>query len=343
MKRDIVRGAEANSLNPVNSGIRLIRGPAFANRTRTYNYAGKVDWNINQNNTLAFSIFGDPSKTNKSSFRSLNIDNTTADSILSFGTRNIALRYNGNWSPTLTFNASLGFGRSRFNETGFDNFNQITDRRQSDQANIQAFTGQLPARGNFNAIGAGFFEPTLSQSKRADFNISKTKSLWGQHTASLGYTFQRGSYDGTRDRSGPKWTVPPGNGLASGQTANVQFRIRYRATDSGGTLPLFPVALANGTTANVPIRLQIIRGEFGTPSFTTSSNYHAAYAQDTWRFNKYVTGLFGLRWEQEKMVGSPGSNGARVHYTLTDQFAPRLGVTVDPLGRGKTKAFYNFG
>jgi len=343
VKRDIVRGAEANSLNPVNSGIRLIRGPAFANRTRTYNYAGKVDWNINQNNTLAFSIFGDPSKTNKSSFRSLNIDNTTADSILSFGTRNIALRYNGNWSPTLTFNASLGFGRSRFNETGFDNFNQITDRRQSDQANIQAFTGQLPARGNFNAIGAGFFEPTLSQSKRADFNISKTKSLWGQHTASLGYTFQRGSYDGTRDRSGPKWTVPPGNGLASGQTANVQFRIRYRATDSGGTLPLFPVALANGTTANVPIRLQIIRGEFGTPSFTTSSNYHAAYAQDTWRFNKYVTGLFGLRWEQEKMVGSPGSNGARVHYTLTDQFAPRLGVTVDPLGRGKTKAFYNFG
>jgi len=115
VKRDIVRGAEANSLNPVNSGIRLIRGPAFANRTRTYNYAGKVDWNINQDNTLAFSIFGDPSKTNKSSFRSLNIDNTTADSILSFGTRNIALRYNGNWSPTLTFSASLGFGRSRFN------------------------------------------------------------------------------------------------------------------------------------------------------------------------------------------------------------------------------------
>src|SRR5439155_4596146 len=113
VKRDIVRGAEANSLNTVNSGIRIIRGPAFANRTRTLNYAGKVDWNINQNNSLAFSIFGDPSKTNKSSFRSLVIDNTTADSILDFGTRNIALRYNGNWSPTLTFNASLGFGRSR--------------------------------------------------------------------------------------------------------------------------------------------------------------------------------------------------------------------------------------
>src|SRR5882724_3818420 len=343
VKRDIVRGAEPNALNPVSSGIRLIRGLAFANRTRTYNYAGKVDWNINKNNTLAFSIFGDPSKTNKSSFRSLNIDNTTADSILDFGTRNIALRYNGNLSSTLTINASLGLGRSRFNETGFDDFNQITDRRQSDAGNIVLFTGLGPARGNFNAIGAGFFEPTLSQSKRAEFNVSKTHSLWGQHTAGFGYTFQRGSYDGTRDRSGPTWTVPPGNGLASGETTNVQFRIRYRASTSGGTLPLFPVLLTDGTTADVPIRLQVIRAEFGTPKFTTLSNYHAIYAQDTWRFNKYITGLFGMRWEQERMVGSPGASGTRVHYTLTDQWAPRLGVTVDPFGRGRTKAFYNYG
>ena len=354
VKRDIVRGAEANLANPINSGLRIIRGPQFANRTRTYNYAGKVDWNINKNNTLAFSIFGDPSKTNKSSFRTLNIDGTTADSILTYGTRNIALRYNGNWSPTLTFSASLGLGRSSFKEGGFDNFNQITDRRQSDGGNIQAFTsgsfgcgasGCTAARGNFSAIGAGFFEPTLSESKRAEFAVQKTKSLWGQHTASLGYTFQRGIYNGTRDRSGPKWTIPAtgSNGIAGGQTTNVQFRLRYRASTAGGTLPLFPITLSNGATALVPVRLQVIRAEFGNPTFTTLSNYHAAYAADTWRFNKYITGLFGMRWEQEKMVGSPGSNGVRAHYTLTDQWAPRLGVTVDPFGRGKTKAFYNYG
>src|SRR5262249_17492172 len=45
---------------------------------------------------------------------------------------------------------------------------------------------------------------------------------------------------------------------------------------------------------------------------------------------------------QEKMVGSPQA-GTRTHYTLTDNWAPRIGVTVDPLGKGKTKAFYNFG
>src|ERR1043166_1474959 len=101
---------------------------------------------------MTFSIFGDPSKTNKSTFpnpaRPLTIDNTTSDSVLDYGTRNMALRYNANLRPTATFNASLGLGRSRFSETGFDNINQIQDRRGSDHLNIAAAGGQLPARGN---------------------------------------------------------------------------------------------------------------------------------------------------------------------------------------------------
>jgi len=344
IRRDIVRGAEANTLSTTDSGLRIIRGPEFARRTRTYNYAGKAEWLINPNHQVTFSIFGDPSKTNKSSFNSLIIDNTTADSILDYGTRNMSLRYNGSLSPTLTLSASLGFGKSRFNETGFDNINQISDRRGSDQLNIQAFTGQLPARGNFTAVGLGFFEPTDSRTRRAEVNLSKTLNMWGQHTAGLGYTFQRGYYDGSRNRSGPSWTIPAvGNGSAGGASTSIAFRLRFRPTTAGGTLPLFPVRLADGTTADVPVRLQVIRAEFSEPTFTTYSNYHAWYAQDTWRFNKYITALAGIRWEQERLIGSPGPTGARVGYTFTDQWAPRLGVTVDPLGKGKTKAFYNYG
>ena len=347
VRRDIVRGAESNPLSTTDSGLRIIRGDHFANRTRTYNYAFKTEWLMNQNHQLAFSIFGDPSKTNKSTFpnpgRPLTIDNTTSDSILDYGTRNMALRYNGTLSPTLTLNASLGFGKTRFSETGFDDINQIQDRRGSDQLNVEALTGQLPARGNFVSVGLGFVEPTISKSTRADFNISKLHNLWGQHTAGIGYTFQRGNYDGIRDRSGPKWTIPAGNGIASGQTTNVQFRLRFPGNDGGGLHPLFPVQLADGSTELVPVRLQVFRAEFGEPVFSTYSNYHAAYAQDAWRFNKYVTGLFGLRWEQERLVGSPGASGDRVGYSFTGQWAPRLGVTVDPLGRGNTKAFYNYG
>jgi hypothetical protein len=351
VRRQIVRGAEANAADPTNSGLRILRGPEFANRTRTYNYASKVTWQINPNHQLTYSIFGDPSRTNLSSFRTLVIDNTTADSVLDYGTRNMALRYSGTWTPTLTFDSNFGFGRSDFDEIGFANLNRIDDRRGSDAANIRAAGGGIgPARGNFAAIGLGFFEPTISKSKRFEFNLAKTQSLWGQHTAGIGYTFQRGNYSGLRERSGPKFTIPARNAdgsyttppVASGQPTNVQFRLRFRPA-SCTQCALFPVRLANGTTVDVPAALQVIRAEFGTPSFTTYSNYHAWYAQDTWRFSKYVTGLFGVRWEQERLVGSPGPTGQRIGYTFTDQWAPRLGVTVDPLGRGKTKAFYNFG
>jgi hypothetical protein len=352
VRRTLVRGAEANSLATTDSGLRLIRGEEFANRITSYNYAFKAEYLVNPSHQITFSIFGDPSKTNKGSWRTLNTDNTTADSILEYGTRNMSFRYNGTWSPTLTFNASLGFGKSRFDEFGFDNFQNIVDRRGSDALNIEAATGFQPANGNFSAVGLGFFEPTESKTTRADFNLAKTVNWLGQHTLGTGYTYQRGNYDGIRDRSGPHVTIPnlPANGVAAGQEANVQWRLRYRTNDQCSANAaddlcgaLFPVQLANGTTQLVPVRLQVIRAEFGEPVFTTFSDYHAAYVQDTWRFNRFVTGLFGLRWEQERLTGSPGPSGFRAAYSFTGQWAPRLGVTVDPFGKGKTKAFYNFG
>ena len=359
VRRTLVRGAEANELSPTDSGLRLIRGPEFANRVTSYNYAFKGEYLVNPSHQITFSIFGDPSKTNRSSWRTLNTDNTTADSILEYGTRNMSVRYNGTWSPTLTFNASLGFGKSRFDEFGFDDFQNIVDRRGSDALSIEdvaldggCVTDCGPATGNFSAIGLGFFEPTESKTTRADFNIAKTVNWLGQHTFGTGYTYQRGNYEGIRDRSGPHVAIPnlPENGVAAGQEANIQWRLRYRtnaqcSADVGDPLcgALFPVQLANGSTELVPVRLQVIRAEFGEPVFTTFSDYHAAYIQDTWRFNRFVTGLFGLRWEQERLTGSPGPSGFRASYTFTGQWAPRLGVTVDPLGKGKTKAFYNFG
>ena len=132
-------------------------------------------------------------------------------------------------------------------------------------------------------------------------------------------------------------------GQASVQTFS--YGLRFRAPYGWRNLfPLFPVKLGRWHNGRqVPVRLQVIRAEFGKPVFNTYSNYHAWYAQDTWRFNKYITGLFGIRWEQERLIGSPSITGQRVGYTFTDQWAPRLGVTVDPLGKGKTKAFYNYG
>jgi hypothetical protein len=343
--REIVEGVNANANDIaagnaaiVDSGLFLERG-RFARRYRTYNYAAKLDWVVNPNHQFTFSIFGDPTKTNLSSYAFLNIDNTTADSVLDYGTRNWSVRYNGSLSPSWTLNSSFSQGRSTFNETGFANLNNIAIRDPID-----------PIRGNYFAEGRGFFEPTKSANWKWDINTAKIWNRWGQHTVGIGYTYQRSTYSGSRERSGPRFAIPSENVIgtpaadlgipdfAVGQLFNVQFRLRAQAA----TCTLCPLFNVRGT--QVPVSLQVFRGEFGPPDFDTKGNYNAGYVQDTWRVNKHVTALLGLRMEQERLIGSPNSvTGARYAYTFTDQFAPRLGVTFDPKGNGNMKIYYNFG
>ena len=345
VRREVVTGVRANEADIaagngdiVNSGLFLQRGE-FARRYRTYNYAGKLDWVINQNHQVTFSIFGDPTETNLSSFAFLNVDNNTADSILEYGTRNWAVRYNGSFSPTWTLNSNFSQGKSTFDETGFADVNQIAIRQPID-----------PIRGNYNAVGRGFFEPTESTNWKWDINTTKIWNRWGQHTIGLGYTYQRSLYSGSRERSGPRYAIPDTNvigtpadelgipAFAMGQMFNVQFRLRAQSEEC----TLCPLYNVRGDL--VPVSLQVFRGEFGPPTFDTKGHYNAGYIQDTWRVNRYVTALLGLRTEQERLIGSPNSvTGDRYAYSFTNQWAPRLGVTVDPTGGGNIKLFYNYG
>jgi len=333
------------------SGLFSLLGEHAA-RTRTYNYSLKTDWNINEKHSLNFSIFGDPSKTNKSSFFTPNIDNTTAQSVLDYGTRNLSLRYNGSFggdaSPYMLI-GSFSQGTNHFDESGFDDFNQITDRTQT------SFENQ---RQTFIALGRGFIENTKGTSYRTTWDLSKSVSLWGTHQLAVGYQFQRGLYSGVRERSGPHYSVPAANADgtplteltgnaagAIGQPLNAQWALRLQ----GASCTLCPLMFVPGDTNDIGfgtgwqrVSLQLVRAEFGIPKFNTHSNYHAYYAQDTWRVNKYITGIFGIRGEQERIVGNPAAGGT-IAYSFTGQWAPRVGVTVDPTGKGNTKVFYSFG
>jgi hypothetical protein len=338
VQRAIVRGADGSGL-----------GATFGETHRrlfTKNYSLKLDYAVTQNHQLNFSIFGDPTTTNVAAFRTLNIDNTTSNSKLDLGTRNIAVRYTGALSSTWTVSASFGQGHNSFNELGFANEYNIVDRTNT-------------ARGNFNAVGIGFFEPTEGTTYRTTVDTQKQVSLLGSHTFAVGYNYQRGFYSGLRERSGAKYNIPLTNSagdplsslvgarsaaLAAGQPTNAAFSLRPAPNDPDDPdddCTLCPLLTVNGT--DVPVFLRQDRGEFGTPSFDTSSKYHSAYVQDTWRLNRFITGLFGYRWEQERLIGSPGSNGARIDYIFTGNWSPRFGVTVDPFGKGKTKFYYNYG
>jgi hypothetical protein len=334
INRNIVEGAAGG-------GLQRDLGET-AQRSYSKNYAARIDYNLSSKHQFNLSIFGDPTSTNNAPWAqidpilfNLSYDNLTGNSKLDYGTRSMAARYSGTLSPTWTLNASFSWGHNHFNETGYADYNQITDRTQA-------------ARGNFIAIGRGFVEPTINNTYRTSWDTQKIVKFAGSHTLGLGYSYQRAYYNGIRNYSGPRFTIPATNADGSlaldpdavGQSTNAQWSLRLATT--GDNCTLCPMMNVQGL-GQVPVYLRQDRGEFGVPAFSTRSNYHAAYAQDTWQINKYLAILAGYRWEEEKMIGSPGPSGFRAHYTFTDNWSPRVGLTVDPFGKGKTKFFYNFG
>lgn len=349
-RRDLVLGADG-------SALRTLLGE-HVQRYRTLNYAGKIDWNIAPNHTFAFSIFGDPTKTNVSTFNTLNIDNLTALSQLDYGSQNMSFRYNGALTSSWTLSGSYSINHNKFDETGFADFNQIIDATGPRSSAAPGAT----LRGQFTAVGLGFFEPTKGATHGFTVDSTKTLSLLGQHTFGVGYNFQRAFYSGVRDRSGPHYTIPatnasgiplttisPATASAIGQTVNATWSLRPVSNSDPNDCTLCPIFNVPGASdiglgpGNRRVYLLHTRGEYGDTSFETESDYHAAYVQDTWRFNRFVTALVGLRWEKETLTGNPGSTGDRAKYTFNANWAPRIGVTVDPFGTGKMKAYYNFG
>jgi hypothetical protein len=303
------------------------------------NYAFKGTGKLNDNNSLEFSIFGDPAHTSTGPFRRLTMDNTTAFSKLNFGTRNMVLRYNSTLTPTWLFNASVTWGHNHFDEGGFDNINEIDDQTQTD-----GLPGQ---RGEFIPVGRGFVENTVADTYGLNLDTQKIFHALGEHTFSIGYNMQRPIYDGARQNSGPTFPIPATNAdgnsnklAAASDAFGVPANAVWRLLLAPSSCTLCPVMNIPGQ-GTVPVLLRIIRSEFGVNAagqklFNTSGRYHAAYINDSWKPNRHITFNAGLRWEQQRLTGEA------VSYTFTDNWSPRLGVAIDPKGDRKTKLWFNF-
>lgn len=307
-------------------------------RTNTLNYAGKLTYKLTEKHTIETSIFGDPAHTSTGPFLTLTADNATVFSKLEFGTRNWVVRWNGLMTPSWVVNSSFTWGNNNFNELPTaPNIYSITDVTQT-----QGRPGQ---RGSFTAVGYGFFEPTESNTYGFNIDTQKDVRFLGKHTFSLGYRLERPFYDGRRERTGPRFPIPQFNATGVdlvaisqepasivGQLTNASFRLRV----AGSSCTLCPLLNVPGS-GNVPVFLQQIRGEFGPTTFSTTGHYAAIYGMESWSPFKYLTINAGLRWEQQRLVGTA------INYAFVDNWSPRVGFIVDPRGNRKTKIYGNYG
>jgi hypothetical protein len=328
-----------------------------------YSYSGKGTWKVNDNHQFEASIFGDPTYGDNSPNATLAAFNNTANDKLQFGTRNFVVRYNGAMTPTWLVNGSFTWGHNNLSDTPIapDTY-QIADLLQrfpcdSPLAPPCASPDSILA-GNFNRQGLGYFENTTGNNYGFNFDTSKTFRFLGEHNVSVGYSFARSHYDGTKARTGAFFTPPTTDILGTATPAdlygttpatesdllssvsNAAFQLRASAGSCiGGShdAEMYVPGLSQCGDGGVGVVLRQVRGEYGDPVFKTQGDYHTLYSQDTWSINKFVTITAGLRWEQQKVAGVNSS------YTFTDNWSPRVGISIDPWGNRKTKIFANFG
>src|SRR5437773_821455 len=308
-------------------------------RTKTaYDYAGKLTFKINDRHTLESSVFGDPSHTNNVPWATLNATDKTVNSKWDYGTRNWVVRYDGALTNTWLIDGAFTWNWNHFSEKPLADVTQIVDESGVVQA------------GTFNAQGFGFLEPYGSNTKSLSFDTSKTYRFLGQHTFSIGYTWQFPVYNDTTSYSGGKFAIPDAN--ATGGDPGYGNTLQGKMTDASLVLepasvlapdPNFPNDPTKTTCSlcpylnGTPVLLVQSRGRFDGGVTKSSGRYHAAYVNDSWAIGKHFTVNLGLRCEQQRLVGNQLSR------VFNDMWSPRFGFVVDPKGNRKTKFYANYG
>ena len=325
---------------------------------KVYSYSGKLTFKLNDSHQIEASLFGDPTYGQASpNATRVTSSNTTFDK-LQYGTRNFVVRYNGTLSPSWLVNASWSLGHNNLNDTPLaPNVYGIADLVQRNPCGAPLFNPLCTSttnalRGSFERQGIGYYENTKGDNYGLNFDTSKSFHFMGQHNLTVGYRYDRSHYDGTKARTGPTLAIDAATAagitndprlqadlVANGTNADFQLRSSSGRCKENTLSPaeIFVPGMAQCADGGIGVRLLQTRGEFGKLGFKTTSLYHTLFAQDNWAPNKYVAINAGIRWEQQHVAGT------NAKYTFTDNWSPRLGISVDPWGNRKTKVTANYG
>ncbi len=311
--------------SPENFGMR-IRG-TFTERQRSLNHTAKLTWTPSYQYQIEGSYFADPSRLMQGPHRNLarNIlqDFREADSLMRFGNRNLAGRYNATFSPHFLSTISVSRMFNKFDETNFQNVYNIEDIVGS----------QLGTQPRILLGGIGYFENTRMRNDQFNWLGTLNYDFLGKNQTEFGYNYEDIHTTSYGARSGPNWNIFP--------TAFT------RAQDIGA--PVFGadlrrrMDLATGT-----IFYQQLRGSFtpNPPTTKTDTRYQAAFVQQSFSPIRHVTVKGGVRWEQQELRGDPrtvGGDVANSHHTFAGNWAPRIGFTIDPGGKSRSKIYGSYG
>jgi len=337
-------------------------GPLDRKR-ESHNYAAKFSWQVSPRHNVELTFFGDPStgtsgpqRDNAPLFADASAGGGLSD--IRFGSNNQALKWNAVFGPKFFMEAQISHHAGYFRE-GSD-LNQYFYR---DRRNLQEFSrgadmydpGSGPVPINIVPVtirsgGIGFISD--QDDKNTQYSAKFTNVL-GNHEIKYGVEYDDISYRDTSNYTGPSFNIhlPDSGGgpdilIPTLGGAQVDVRISNNGT---------PDLAYDGTNA-----FRVVRARMGPALPPTTSFEEDAFIQDTWSVVPRLTLKLGMRFSQETVKGSgsftlpfafaPGggyttgtSSYEPGQYTFAGNLAPRLGVSWDVKGNGKSRLYANFG
>jgi len=338
-------------------------------RTR-YNYAAKLTWNASASQRVEFVAFGDPSAgEGRNGLRNGDIIMTgladtdgdgTGDaevtkqaasfgdgggwSDIEYGAQQFSASYDGVLGDDWFLEAQVAYRRNTFEEAS-----TVDDYRYRDYRGIREwyFGGAMPYGVDIYAGGAGFIGPI--EDRTWDL-AAKASKILGDHDLKFG-----GEYFDLQYTQGEAWSGPRRD-YSFPRVDGTSFTMRGL---SGGWVDVF-----GGITgcdacviATGPPQYRVHNVQFSEDRPTTGYEW-ALFVQDTWSIGDHWVLKMGVRATAQTLRGAgdytlnfawdpsdpryftdtPTYYPAH-EYSFRPEYSPRLGVSFDPGGNGKTKIY----
>ena len=358
-------------------------GREFDRKRTSNNYAGKINWQVSPKQQIEFSFFGDPSTGKTGPQRGTAVQygdfaSGGGDSEIKYGSDNQTLKWSAVFTPRFFMEAQIGHHAGKFRETSALDQYSYTDLRNT----LEFFRGADsydPGGGPVPLTlepvterrgGIGFI--SNQDDKDTAYSVKMT-NVFGKHEVKYGLQYDDISYRDTATYTGPSFDVQfpvsdPLTGAPVDADAN-GFQDTVNVPTRGGGL----VNVRNGIGTDVAVaydsanRFRVTRARLGPELPPTKATEIGGFVQDTWQILPRVTVKAGVRMSTEAVEGAgsftlpfgtqnitlfgvtnriftPGtSTYTPDSYVFAGNLAPRLGVTWDVLGNGKSRAYMNWG
>jgi hypothetical protein len=311
------------------------------NKNRNDNFVIKADHHFNERNSLTGRyFFGDSLQTE------LDIPVLRAEWESQSKLRAQVFGLNYNFVPNARWVNEARFGYVRFWQT------ILTADHAANPATVYGINTGVTASvdfglpeidvDGFNQLGGNHGWPLLTTPNRTLQGVDNVSYARGKHTFRFGGEFRHGSTDNTRDRYG-KGRIR----FAGGQLSDF-----CGCYGTGASTPLedflagFPRG-SGGVTSGTGGRIFV-----GNSSRHVSINSVGLFLQDDWRVTPRLTVNAGMRYDlntvikesQDRLANfDPTAGIHQVGHGISapyngdhNNFAPRLGISWDPGGKGKT-------